>query len=129
MSFSRFNRRLLRSLPPMPQIWSPARIWRWIKARPRRFRAFKRLAALSVLSLIALAAARPVSHVIKAWQARKLARGASQFVEKEDWKDANRKLQDAFRVWFNEPAVLRVEARFLGRIRQDPEAHPRWARA
>src|SRR5437870_9245976 len=128
MSFSRFKRRVLRSLPPTPQFWSPRRIWRWIKARPRRLRAFKQLAALVVVGLVALAVAHPVSHVIKAWQARRLAREASQFVDKEDWKNANRKLQDAFRVWFNEPEVWRVEARFLARIGQNQKAEKWWQR-
>jgi len=128
MSFSRFKRRLIRALPPIPHVWSPGKIWRWIRARPRRFRNFKRLASLAGVALIGLAVARPVSHAIKAWQARRLAHEASEFLEKEDWKNAGRKLQDAFRVWFNEPEVWRVEARFLARIGQNQEAQRWWQR-
>src|SRR5690242_1064502 len=110
MSFSRFKRRLMRNLPPVPEIKSPRQIWRWIKARPRRYRTFKRLAVIAVIGLVGWAVARPTSHAIKDWQARRLAREASQLVEKEDWKNANRKIQDAFQLWYNEPEVWRAEA-------------------
>ncbi|HJT81485.1 MAG TPA: hypothetical protein VJ719_09840 [Chthoniobacterales bacterium] len=110
----------------MPRVWSPGKMWRWIKARPRRYKAFKRLAALAVIAIIGYFAARPVSHVVKAWQARRLAAQASQLIEQEDWKNANRKLQDAFRIWYNEPEVWRVEARLLSRVGQNHEALRWW---
>ena len=128
MSFSGFKRRLRRNLPPLPQIRSPRQIWRWIKARPRRYRTFKRLAVLAVIGLIGWAVARPTFHAIKGWQARRLAREASQLVEKEDWKNANRKIQDAFQLWYNEPQVWRAEAQLLGRIGQNHNAVRWWQR-
>src|ERR1700751_2725923 len=126
MSFSQFKRRLRRNLPPIPEVWSPGRIWRWIRSRPSRYRVFKRLAVLAVIGLTGWALARPVSHVIKGWQARRLAREATQLLEIQDWKNANRKVQDAFRLAFNEPKVWRVEAQLLGRVGRNQDAVRWW---
>jgi thioredoxin-like negative regulator of GroEL len=123
---SRISRRIRRALPPLPEIWSPARIWRWIKARPRRYRRFEWLTGLAVVALLGAAAARPVSHRIKAWQARRLASEAENLIAKEEWANASRKLQDALRIWQNEPEVWRAEGRLLGRVGQNQEAVRWW---
>src|SRR5690348_9430374 len=128
MSLSRFKRRVAESLPPVPDFRSPARLWRWIKARPRRLRNFKVLVVMLLLAAAIGVAARPVAHQVKAWQARRLAGEATQLIEKEDWKNASRKIQDALRIWPNELEAWRAEARLLSQVGQNQEALKWWQR-
>ena len=119
---------LQRNLPLIPKIWSPKRVWHWIKARPRRFKNFKRAVGAGVLALIVGYTARPASHLIKEFQARRLAREASVLIENEQWQNAERKLRDAFRLSFTEPEVWRTHARLLSRMGQNQEAVLWWQR-
>lgn len=119
---------LKRNLPPIPRIWSIPRLWQWIKRRPRRYRRFKWLLGFGCAGVVGLLVAKPVSHQVKAWQARRLAAEAATLIDQEDWAGAGRKIHDAFRIWSNEPQVWRVEARLLSRAGQNAEALRWWQR-
>jgi tetratricopeptide (TPR) repeat protein len=112
----------------VPEIWSPKRVWHWVKARQRRFRNFKLATAAAMLALILWLTARPASHLIKEFWARRLAGEASILMENEQWQNAERKIQDALRLSFTEPAVWRTQARLLSRIGQNQEAVLWWQR-
>src|SRR6202521_4389437 len=104
MNFSRMLRRIRRSIPPFPELpsarhilrWfrdlppipkapAPRRIIAWFRARSRRRKILFRW-ALVIAALAALRfGAPPVSHLIKGWQARRIAREASVLIEKEEW--------------------------------------------
>jgi tetratricopeptide (TPR) repeat protein len=81
-----------------------------------------------MLALIVWLTARPASHLIKEFQARRLAAEASVLMENEQWQKAEDKLQDAFRLSFTEPDVWRTQARLLSRMGQNQEAVLWWQR-
>ncbi len=62
--------------------------------------------------------ARPASHAVKAWQARRHAAKAFAFLEKEKWTEARGEAIAGYRLWPNEPQALRAVARYLSRTRQ-----------
>ena len=87
-----------------------------------RQRKRKRLLVALVIVLAVLLGgifgARPVTHRIKAFQARRHAQSAFQFMEKEQWNDARKEATTAYQLWPNEPEAIRAVARFLSRTRQ-----------
>src|SRR5205085_6159284 len=70
---------------------------------------------------------RPLSHQIKAWQARRHADKAFALIEKEQWNDARGEAVGALQLSPDEPEALRAVARFLSRTRQ-PDALEFWRR-
>src|SRR2546423_554849 len=86
------------------------------KRRRRRFLA----AAIVLIALVIgpVCGGRPVSHAVKAWQARRHAREAFALIEKEQWNDARKEATAAYQLWPDEPEAIRAVARFLSRTRQ-----------
>ena len=60
--------------------------------------------------------ALPTLHAVKAWQARRLAAQGRQFIEKEQWLEAQKVISDANAIWKNEPEAVRATAVFLQRV-------------
>src|SRR5688500_17983418 len=85
------------------------------------------LVLVLVLLLAAIFGARPASHQIKAWQARRHAQKAFAHIAKEEWNEARTKAIAAYQLWPGEPEALRAVARFLSRVRQ-PDALEFWKR-
>ena len=84
----------------------------------RRKRWIVFIVALVALVLGAVFGGKPVAHAVKAWQARRHARGAFALMEKEQWNDARKEATAAYQLWPNEPEAIRAVARFLSRTRQ-----------
>lgn len=87
------------------------------------------ISAISLLLLLAtlLLLARPTRHAIKAWQARRHARQAYEFIATQKWNDAQKEATAAYQLAPNEPEAIRAVARFLSRVRQ-PQALEFWDR-
>jgi Tfp pilus assembly protein PilF len=99
---------------------------RWFKARPRRKKYLRNgLIAFGVILTIAVSA-RPVSHLIKKWQAQRLAAEATVFMEKEDYAQASKKSLDALRLRPDEPAAMDAAAHLLSRTGQSIAALGWW---
>src|SRR4051794_20272466 len=97
-----------------------------LEARNRkRRRLVIAAAALAALILASVFLGRPALHAIKAWQARRHAREAFAFMDKEQWNEARKEATTAFQLWRDEPEALRAVARFLSRTRQ-PQALEFW---
>jgi hypothetical protein len=75
-------------------------------------------ACILVVGVFALFTARPAMHAIKAFQARRHATRAFEFLEQEKWTDARNEALAAYRLRSNEPQALRAVARYLTRTRQ-----------
>jgi len=88
-----------------------------LRTRKRRRLLFA-LAIVLVLALGAVFGGRPVTHGIKAWQARRHAQSAFALLEKEQWNDARKEATAAYQLWPDEPEAIRAVARFLSRTRQ-----------
>ena len=88
-----------------------------LRTRKRRRLLFA-LAVVLVLALGAVFGGRPVTHGIKAWQARRHAQSAFALLEKEQWNDARKEATAAYQLWPDEPEAIRAVARFLSRTRQ-----------
>ena len=88
-------------------------------ARKRRRRRFF-VAAIVLIALVlgAVFGGRPVSHAVKAWQARRHAREAFSLIDKEQWNDARKEAMAAYQLWPDEPEAIRAVGRFLSRTRQ-----------
>jgi tetratricopeptide (TPR) repeat protein len=93
----------------------------------KRKRVAVALALVVALVLGGVFGGRPVLHGIKAWQARRHAARAFEFMEKEQWNEARKEATSAFQLWPNEPEAIRAVARFLSRTRQ-PQALEFWDR-
>jgi thioredoxin-like negative regulator of GroEL len=95
--------------------------------RARRIRRLLFVAGILAALLIGLGwyGARPASHAIKAWHARRLLREASASIEKSNWKEASDKLQQAYQLDSDEVDVWREIARLMSRTGQ-PEAALEW---
>jgi tetratricopeptide (TPR) repeat protein len=97
-----------------------------LRLRDRRRRRLVIVLALVVaLALGAIFGGRPILHGIKAWQARRHARAAFAFLEKEQWLDARKEATAAIQLWPDEPEAIRAVARFLSHTRQ-PQALEFW---
>ena len=72
-------------------------------------------AVLSIAAVMTclLFAARPTGREIKAWQARRLARGATELIEQGKYKEAAAKARDALQLRRTEPEAWRPIARLL----------------
>ena len=88
---------------------------------------------LLVLGSLVLAAgvgfgARPALHVVKEWQARRLARDAVRLTEEGNFEAARTKVQDALAIWQLEPDAMHAAAFFLTRASLYRQALPYWQR-
>ena len=90
-----------------------------LEARGRKRRRLV-LVLVLVLALVlaAIFGGKPVSHAVKAWQARRHARDAFALIDKEQWNEARKEATAAYQLWPNEPEAIRAVARFLSRTRQ-----------
>src|SRR3984893_1210699 len=96
------------------------RLWR------HKRRTWRVVVLLFVLGIVAtFFGARPASHAIKAWQARRHANHAFVYINNEQWNEAKKEAIAAYQLWPGEPQALRAVARFLSRVRQ-PEALDFW---
>jgi len=86
--------------------------------RSKRRRLVIILGGIVVLGILAVFAARPVMNAIKAFQARRHAARAFEFLEQEKWTDARSEALAAFQLRQTEPQALRAVARYLTRTRQ-----------
>ena len=59
---------------------------------------------------------RPAGNAIKAWQARRHAQKAFDFINKEQWDDARSEAMAAFQLSPDQPEALRAVARYLTRL-------------
>jgi tetratricopeptide (TPR) repeat protein len=96
--------------------------------RARRIRRFVFLGAIAaaVLGVGIYFAAPPIVGAIKAWQSRRLARQAFDFIEQGKWGDANAKARDAYLLRPTEPESWRAIARLASRTDQWPQALDWW---
>jgi hypothetical protein len=97
-----------------------------LRRQKRRRWLFGAIVLVLVLVLGAFGA-RPASHAIKAWQARRHARQAFEFITEEKWNEAQKEATAAYQLAPNEPEATRAVARFLSRVRQ-PQALEFWER-
>jgi hypothetical protein len=88
-----------------------------LRQRKRR-RLLIGLASFLVVALIGLFTARPAMNAIKAFQARRHAARAFEFLEQEKWTDARNEALAAYHLRSSEPQALRAVARYLTRTRQ-----------
>ena len=90
---------------------------REVAAARRRTRAWW-LGGTAAVALLAgtVFGARPALHVVKAWQARRLAAQARTLMDEGKWSDARQRATDAFALWRNEPEAVRAVAQFLSRV-------------
>src|SRR5438477_12503065 len=95
-----------------------------LKRRKRRRLTLLLLGVVLVL-VLGFFGAKPASHAIKAWQARRHAQRAFAFIDKEQWNEARSEAVAAFQLRRNEPQALRAVGRFLTRTRQ-PDALEFW---
>ena len=59
---------------------------------------------------------RPAGSAIRAWQARRHAQKAFDFIDKEQWDDARSEAMAAFQLSPDQPEALRAVARYLTRL-------------
>jgi hypothetical protein len=90
----------------------------------------RRRLLVGVIILVAVVAAgffggRPTLNAIKAWQARRHATKAFDYIEKKNWLDARKEVTAAYQLYPSEPQSVRAVARFLSRLRQ-PDALEVW---
>ncbi len=91
----------------------------------RRRRWLTVLLALAVVGGLAVGA-RPALHVVKAWQARRLARQAVSLTEAGKLDEARARVQDALTIWRQEPEAMHAAALFLTRAGAYRPAVPFW---
>jgi hypothetical protein len=97
-----------------------------LSARDRRRRRLRLIIAGGVLLLISgVFLAKPASHTIKAWQARRHAQKAFALIAREKWPEARSEASAAYQLRATEPQAVRAVARFLSRTRQ-PDALDFW---
>lgn len=117
---------LLTPMSFLPKLPSPQRSLRWLRARPRRWRTFKRWMIVLGIIVVAAVLERPVSHVVKGWQARRLASEAMGLMEKQEWTLAAKKTRDAYQIQSSEPATWIAIARLFSKTGQNASALEWW---
>ncbi|MEO5718211.1 MAG: hypothetical protein ABIR29_06525, partial [Chthoniobacterales bacterium] len=93
--------------------------------RQKRRRLTFAVVVLVLLVVLGSFSARPASHAIKSWQARRHAKKAFGLIEAEKWSDAQKEAIAAYQLRASEPEAIRAVARFLSRTRQ-PQALGFW---
>ncbi len=95
--------------------------------RLRRRRLIITGASTALLLVLVLVSARPASHAIKRWQARRHAEKAFALIEQENWSEAQKEATAAYQLASSEPQAIRAVARFLSCVRQ-PQGLEFWDR-
>src|SRR5438477_10963050 len=95
-----------------------------LKRRKRRRLTLLLLGVVLVL-VLGFFGAKPASHAIKAWQARRHAERAFAYIDNAQWNEAQKEAIAGYQLQPGEPQALRAVARFLSRIHQ-PEALDFW---
>ena len=116
----------LRDLPPPPIFLSPKRSWRWIKARPRRLRTFRRLAIAAGIAAVIAVAWIPGSTEFHRLQAKRLVQNAAFAAEAHDFETADKDIRTALLLRPYDLEVGRGVARLLSRTGRTPEALVWW---
>jgi hypothetical protein len=88
------------------------------RRRRKTRRRLKIAGALVLVLILGYFLGRPARHAIKAWQARRHAEAAFDFIAAEKWTDATREARAAYQLRATEPAAIRAVARLLSRTRQ-----------
>jgi tetratricopeptide (TPR) repeat protein len=91
----------------------------------KRRRILIAVAAIVLLLIVGFFGGRPMSNMIKAWQARRHASKAFAYIETENWTEARKEATAAYQLRPTEPQSVRAVARFLSRTRQ-PDALEFW---
>ena len=81
--------------------------------------------ALTIVLIVGFFGGRPMSNMIKAWQARRHASKAFAYIETENWTEARKEATAAYQLRPAEPQSVRAVARFLSHTRQ-PDALEFW---
>src|ERR1043166_5844551 len=76
------------------------------------------LGTIFVLLIIGYFSARPTKNAVRAWQARRHAQRAFEFIEKEKWQEARNEAVAAYQLRPTEPAAIRSGGRLLSRAGQ-----------
>ena len=98
--------------------------------RVRNLKRRRILIGLILLLLLLVAGffgGRPALNAIKAWQARRHAAKAFEYIDQQNWLEARKEATAAYQLRPTEPQALRAVARFLSRTRQ-PDALEFWQR-
>ena len=72
--------------------------------------------ALVLAILFGVFGTQPTGHAIRAWQARRHAQKAFDFINKEQWSDARSEAMAAYQLSPDQPEALRAVARYLTRL-------------
>ena len=72
--------------------------------------------ALVLAILFGVFGTRPAGHAIRGWQARRHARKAFDFINKEQWSDARSEAMAAYQLSPDQPEALHAVARYLTRL-------------
>jgi tetratricopeptide (TPR) repeat protein len=86
--------------------------------RYRRRRLTIIVGALVVLILVGLVSARPAVNAVRAWQARRHAQKAFEFMDQQKWTEARTEAVAAYQLRSTEPEAIRAVARLLSRAGQ-----------
>ena len=90
-----------------------------IRLRSQKRRRFLLVVLVLVIAIvIGLFTARPASHAVKGWQARRHAKKAFVFIEQQKWQEARDEAVAAHQLDPSEPAAVRAIARLLSRTGQ-----------
>jgi hypothetical protein len=108
---------------PVPSVTAEQDDLDLVPPEERRRQKIRRRLLISGIFVVLLAAlcgykAAPISHAVKAWHARRLAREASALIEQQQWQQATEKLQNAYLLDSNAVDVWRAIARLLWRSNQ-----------
>src|SRR6266550_1025278 len=82
----------------------------------------RRIITIAVIILIVIGtgilSARPASHAVRAWQARRHAQRAFGLIDQEKWDEARTEAVAAYQLRSTEPEAIRAVARLLSRAGQ-----------
>src|SRR5256885_14802964 len=93
--------------------------------RVKRRRILVSAIVLMLLLVFGFFTGRPALNSIKAWQARRHAAKAFEYIDNQNWTEARKEATAAFQLRSTEPESVRAVARFLSRTRQ-PDALEFW---
>src|SRR6266404_7704449 len=91
----------------------------------KRRRIFISVVVVVIVLITGFFGGRPTLHAIRAWQARRHAAKAFEYIESENWLEARKEAMAAYQLRATEPESVRAVARFLSRTRQ-PDALEFW---
>jgi thioredoxin-like negative regulator of GroEL len=105
---------------------SPTGFIAWLHEAPRR----KKIVGWSIVAAVIIAGVGingpRLSRAVKGWQARRLTKQSFVLIEHLNWREAGKRIQDAYRIRNTEPEVWRAYARLLSRTGQSGLAVEWW---